>query len=107
MRKLITADVFALSRAIKKIGLKEELKKISSIDTTGMTEQEVGYEIIFTALEKCSEKNAEKEIYEFLSKPFECTAKDVEKMELTKLVESFLEIADIEVWKNFLNRAVR
>ena len=104
MRKLNTSDVFSLARLIKEIGIKEDIKKLSTSVNENTDVKEAGFDLIFTVIEKFAEKNSEPALYNFLSGPLEI---EVGKVELFTLVENILEIADIEKWKAFLKLAVR
>lgn len=107
MRKLNGEDLFNFARLIKKIGVKEELGNVAK-NLNGETDlNKIGYEVIFSVLEKCIEKNTEDSLWDFLAGPFEMKAKEVQKIELFELVEKIFEIADVEKWKSFLKIAVR
>lgn len=107
MRKLNTSDVFSLARLIKEIGIKEDIKKLSTSVNENTDIKEAGFDLIFTVIEKFAEKNSEPALYNFLSGPLEIDPEEVGKVELFTLVENILEIADIEKWKAFLKLAVR
>ena len=108
MRKLNTSDIFQLTRLIKQIGLKEEIKEVASKSSEMLEDpMSLGFELIFTLIEKFSEKQSEKALYEFLAGPLEITAAEVEKMELFELIEQLKEVADIAKWASFLKLAVR
>lgn len=107
MRKLNTSDVFSLARLIKEIGIKEDIKKLSTSVNENTDVKEAGFDLIFTVIEKFAEKNSEPALYNFLSGPLEIDPEEVGKVELFTLVENILEIADIEKWKAFLKLAVR
>lgn len=107
MRKLNTSDVFSLARLIKEIGIKEDIKKLSTSVNENTDVKEAGFDLIFTVIEKFAEKNSEPDLYNFLSGPLEIDPEEVGKVELFTLVENILEIADIEKWKAFLKLAVR
>lgn len=107
MRKLNTSDVFAFTRMIKEIGLKEEIKEIASKATKEEDVSKLGLDMIFTLIEKFSEANSENALYEFLSRPLEVTKEEVGTMDLFDLVEKIMQIADVEKWKTFLKLAIR
>lgn len=107
MRKLNTSDVFAFTRMVKEIGLKEEIKGIASKATEEQDVNKVGLDMIFTLIEKFSEVNSENALYEFLSKPLEVSKEDVATMDLFDLVEKVMNMADVEKWKTFLKLAIR
>lgn len=107
MRKLVTKDLFEFCRCIRKIGIKEEVKKIGLEANNIKDISERGFEMIYTIFEIATEKKAEKEIYKFLSGPFEKTAEEIENMELTELAEGIEDIADVKTWKLFFENAAK
>lgn len=107
MRNLQTGDLFELVRLINKIGIKEELKEVAMKIDENSSQKQAGFEIIFSLIEKCAEKNSERAFYELLSKPFECSIEEVEKIDPLDLVENILAIASVEKWKSFLKLAIR
>lgn len=109
MRDLQTSDIFAFVRVITKAGLKEELKeKVLKVDNIGEIDSEsFGYDLIFTAIEKCSTPDAEKELYTFFGNIFEMKPDEVKKMDAIEFLESVTKIADLERWKNFFSSAAK
>lgn len=107
MRKLNTSDVFAFTRLVKEIGLKEEIKNITTKAAEETDVKALGLDIIFTLIEKFSEVNSENALYEFLSRPLEISEEEVGTMDLFDLVEKIMQIADVEKWKTFLKLAIR
>lgn len=107
MRKLNTSDVFAFTRLVKEIGLKEEIKNITTKVAEETDVKALGLDIIFTLIEKFSEVNSENALYEFLSRPLEISKEEVGTMDLFDLVEKIMQIADVEKWKTFLKLAIR
>lgn len=107
MRKLNTSDVFAFTRLVKEIGLKEEIKNITTKAAEETDVKALGLDIIFTLIEKFSEVNSENALYEFLSRPLEISKEEVGTMDLFDLVEKIMQIADVEKWKTFLKLAIR
>lgn len=106
MRKLNTSDVFAFTRLVKEIGLKEEIKNITAKVAEETDVKVLGIDIIFTLIEKFSEVNSENALYEFLSRPLEISKEEVGTMDLFDLVEKIMQIADVEKWKTFLKLAI-
>ncbi|MDK0978042.1 hypothetical protein P5F73_00690 [Clostridium perfringens] len=107
MRNLNFGDAFQLARVIKKLNLKDELKEIYSGVTEESNEQEIGVDLIYTIFDKATEKQAEQEIYKFLSRPFQIDSKEVENMDLLDVIERFSKLANIEGWKSFLKQVVK
>lgn len=107
MRKLNTSDVFAFTRLVKEIGLKEEIKNITAKVAEETDVKALGIDIIFTLIEKFSEVNSENALYEFLSRPLEISKEEVGTMDLFDLVDKVMQMADVEKWKTFLKLAIR
>lgn len=102
MRNLQTKDLFSAVRTIKKIGVREEFKKV--LTKGNSNENEVGLDLIFSLLEKASENNSEQSIYEFLSGPLEMKQEEIAVMDPVDLLESIEKIANIEKWKDFFKK---
>lgn len=107
MRKLKTKDLFVAVRAIKEIGVREEIKKITMKLDKNTDVNEAGIDVFLAIFEKATEKKSEKVIYDFLSGPFEVTPEEVEEMELFEMIEKLKEIADIGKWRGFLSSAAQ
>lgn len=118
LRKLNTGDIFSAARMVKRLGIKEELKTLvadfsgqdASEDKENSPERsktEVGIDICFSILEIFTNENAELELYQFLSAPLGISAYEVGCLELERIAEALMKIADIERWKDFLSRVAR
>lgn len=107
MRNLNLGDAFQLARIIKKLKIKDELKDITSNITEKSNKMEIGMDLMYAIFDKATEKQAEQEIYKFLSRPFEVKPEEVEKMGLFEVVENFSKVANLEEWKAFLKQAAK
>ncbi len=107
MRNLNFGDMFQLARIIKKLKIKDELKDITSNITEKSNKMEIGIDLMYVIFDKATEKQAEQEIYKFLSRPFEVKPEEVEKMDLFEVVENFSKVANLEEWKVFLKQAAK
>jgi len=105
MRNLQAKDIFSMSRLIMSLDLKDEFKKIADKVDGKADLNSVGYEMFFTVLGKCTDENIEKKVYEFLSGPLEIKVEEVATMDIIDLSEKVMEVASIEKWKLFFNRA--
>lgn len=105
MRNLQAKDIFSMSRLIMSLDLKDEFKKIADKVDGKADLNSVGYEMFFTVLGKCTDENIEKKVYEFLSGPLEIKVEEVATMDIFDLSEKVIEVASIEKWKLFFNRA--
>lgn len=107
MRNLNLGDAFQLARIIKKLKIKDELKNIYSNITEESNKMDIGMDLMYTIFDKATEKQAEQEIYKFLSRPFEVKPEEVEKMDLFEVVENFSKVANLEEWKSFLKQVTK
>ena len=102
MRRLKTADVFTVLRAIKAVGLREELKPVLARAASGeVSVEDVGIDGFLSLLEMLSEKKAENALYEVLSGPFEATPEEMEVMDLDELAAGLVQIAQENNLKAF------
>ena len=105
MRKLNTRDVVMGVRLIKKRQLKETLEQVvNEAVEKGKTERMTGIDVIFTMIESMVGTDDGRELYEWISGPLECTADEVEKMELVTLIDSLIQAASVEEWRDFFGR---
>lgn len=123
MRKLVTKDVFTLGRIVKKAKLKDKLAEITFANQLEeQTEEDktaskafaeaeakrVGVQMVFAIIEACCEKNVESELYAFLASIFELkSAKEVEELELDKLIANIAELAEKNNLTHFLSLATQ
>lgn len=90
MRKLITADIPEAASVLKRIGVKAKLlDTIQRLDAAGSGADQIsgGFELIWQLFDLATEAKAMQELYAFLARPFECSAAEVETMELTDLMD--------------------
>ena len=94
MRKLITKDVPAFCRVVKKLGIKEEFKRIAQdADTVGDLWGK-GFELIWSVFDLATEAAGEDVLYAFLAGPFEMPAEVVGELPLAELYDNLRYIAD-------------
>ena len=96
MRNLKAPDLFSLSRIIKKMNVKEEIKALAK-DITGVTEEEkvkaeqtMQIDLLMLFIENIG--SAEKEIYKLLADLNGITSKEIENMDLDKLIDIIKEL---------------
>lgn len=108
-KKLVVPHVFALSRLITSIGLKDELKGIVNKKISGTQKEieEKGIEIVYTIFEKATNEVAERKLYEFLSLILEKQPAEIMEMGPQELIDEMLETANIEEWKSFLSQVAK
>ena len=92
VRKMNTSDLFDFLRLVKKIGIKDDLKGVVSKFTGDKaTQAEIGVDAAFAIMEIFADKKAEEEIYNFLSKPFQCAPEDVKNNDLTDTIQKITD----------------
>lgn len=99
MRNLTTKDVFAMSRIITKMDIKDELRKLAE-NSGGQARLDVGIDIFMVLLTRASSKAVENDIYEFLGSVLETTPEAVADMNPNALIESLTGPESGE-WKDF------
>lgn len=105
MRNLQNTDIFAFGRILSKANLKEEIKKVSIGEDKDA--ESIGFDLLFTILTNCSNKEVEEEIYSFLASIFEKDIEDVKKMDPIETFENISKVADWEKWKSFFSLGVK
>jgi hypothetical protein len=111
MRSLKTSDLFSLTRIIKKMNIKDEIKglitDVSSLSDADKANalQKVQMELVLLFIENIG--NAEKEIYKLLADMNDCTAKDIENQSPLKTIEMIQAISNDEELVNFLKVALK
>ena len=107
MRQLSTSDLFKAARLIRKMGIKEDLKKFAEGINADQNQEEVGIDMLMLSFERATDETSEQLIYEFLAGPFEVAPHEVKEMELFTMVESLFKVADVEKWKGFFKGVLR
>ena len=107
MRQLNTSDLFKAARLIRKMGIKEDLKKFAEGINADQNQEEVGIDMLMLIFERATDEISEQLIYEFLAGPFEVAPHEVKEMELFTMVESLFKVADVEKWKVFFKGVLR
>lgn len=109
MRKLQSIDFFTFTRIIKKMGIREELKKIAKYvasvkpDEKEVAINEMQIELIMIFVENIS--NAEDEVYKFIS---DISEKSVEELkDLKVFMDSIQTIFADETIKSFFKLALK
>ena len=74
MRNLQTSDFFEACSLLTKIGVRDEIRSVAERAEESKTKKvqiDMGFDLFFSILDKATQKNAEKEIYKFISNIFE------------------------------------
>ena len=86
MRNLLTEDLFKAVRVIKASGLKEEVRPMLKMAAEGKSDiMSVGIEGIMTVIGALAESGVEKQLYQFLSGPFEMEPEEVARLDVVDL----------------------
>lgn len=131
VRKLNTADLFEFMRMVKRTGVKDEIKKLAKnmqkkekktplkvlkegddnsqelIVQEAPSQTEVGIEMAFSVMEIFANQKAEKEIYAFIARPFQCTPEEVAENDLMDTIEKLKDVADAQKWASFFKSATQ
>lgn len=109
MRNLKTSDLFVMSRIIKKMNIKNELKGLVK-DVTGKTPeekkkatQELEVDIAMLFVENIG--NVEKEIYKFLADLSNKKAEDIENQPPKDTINMVKELFNQQGFSDFLSTA--
>ena len=96
MRNLKTKDLFSLSRIVKKMNIKEDIKELAQ-NITGLAkedkekaEQSMQVDIMLIFVENLG--SAEKDVYKLLGDLTDKTAKEIEDMDLTEFMAIITEL---------------
>lgn len=100
-RKANVGDLFNVARVLNELDVKSDI--VSICEGTG-TIQEKGFDVIFNILNKASQKDVEKRIYDVLSGPFEMTAQEVEKVDIDTLIQLCEQCFTLKTLINFIKR---
>jgi len=111
MRKLITKDIFALSRIVKKMSIKKEIAEVAK-DVTGFSVKEkakaeatMQTSLILIFVENLG--SAEVEICKLLADVTGSTTEEIESMDLALLVPLIKELLSQEGVGSFLSSALK
>ena len=106
MRKLLTRDVFAFLRLASEANIRREVRLIAERlgGDESVTDQDIGFELIFSCIEHLGAKKAEGLAYEFLAGPLELEPGAIADMELGKLADTLREWGEGYVDREELGR---
>lgn len=111
MRNLKTVDLFSLSRILKKMNLKEDIKNLAK-DVTGLSEEEkikaedeMKISLVMLFAENIG--NVEKEVYKLFSDITDKSVKDLQDMNLIDFVNLIKELFEQDGFDDFLKLAVK
>lgn len=105
MRNLTTRDIFAMSRIVTKMGIKEELRRLADTSTS-QNKLDIGIDIFMALITKASTEEAEHEIYTFLGGVLDMTPEAVGDLDPNELVENFTGPKG-EQWKDFFMKVLK
>ena len=109
-RKLEFGDVFEGARLVERIGIREEVIEVAKRAEESKTKKvqiDMGFDLFFGIMSKAITREAEQEIYKFLSNIFECKPEEVKKMDPLAVFETLKEVASIEEWANFFKSVAK
>ncbi len=100
-RKANVGDLFNIARLFDELDMKSDI--VSICEGKG-TIQEKGFDVIFKILNKATQKNIEKRVYDVLSGPFEMNPLEVEKIDIDTLMKLCKECFNLKTLINFIKR---
>jgi hypothetical protein len=111
MRNLKTRDLFSLSRIVKKMNIKEDIKALTK-DITGLSDKEKkkaqqGLNIELTLLFVEHFGDAEKEVCTLLGSLTDKTSEEIEELELEPLIEIVTELFKQESLEKLFTTALK
>jgi hypothetical protein len=111
LRNLITSDLFSLTRIIKKMNLKEEIKALAK-DITGLSDKEkkkanegLQAELVILFIENIG--NAEDEIYKFLGNLSDKKPKEIAEQPPLETINMIEQLFSEENFGDFLSLALK
>lgn len=105
MRALCARDLFSGMRLVMGLGIKDEVKRIGmSINKTSDLTEEMGFDLLFSILDKAISENGERQVFKFVSGLAEVPVEELEAMDPTDFLKIIIEIADVEKWKSFFSQ---
>ena len=107
MRKLMTSDVFAFCRVLKRSGAKEEIEKIAKESDTAKDAWSRGFDTIWAIVEGAVEERGEKEIYRFLAGPLEMSAEEIEQMPPADFFKALKTLAEENDLRGFFDAVAK
>jgi hypothetical protein len=102
LRKLKTNDIFKMSKILKKMNLKNELK-VAEEGKKIKTQEQIGLELILAVFENLH--LAQGEVNEFLSDLVGMSVEEFEQLEIEKVFEIIEEFKAMPGISSFLKRA--
>ena len=107
MRKMNTTDIPALSRTLKKLGLKDQFRELA-LKSDGMADVwSNGFDLIWNLFDRATETEGERVLYEFLSGPFEMTPEQVADLDLETLFDMLGRLVEENNLGRFFDIAAR
>ena len=107
MRKLKTSDIPALSRTLKKLGLKEQFRELAQKSDGTADVWANGFDLMWNLFDTATESTGENALYEFLSGPFEMTPEQVADLDIETLFEMLRKLVEENNLGRFFDIAAR
>lgn len=107
MRKLKTTDIPALSRCLKKLGVKEQFREIALKADSMADVWSNGFDLVWNLFDAATETAGERAIYDFLAGPFEMTPEQVADLDLDVLIDNLKKLVEENNLGTFFSIAAR
>jgi hypothetical protein len=108
MSSFTMGNMFEGMRLLSALNLKDDIQGLilaQSKGETKMTQEEFGFSLLLEIFESASKKNAEAQIYSFLSKLLNTEIN--EESNPAEVIELLTTFADVEEWKSFFTSVWR
>lgn len=107
MRKLVTADVFALSRVVKTLGVRDTIRRYLQQVQNGANPEDVSFDVILEIFEAAGTNNAEQAVYDMLAQIYEVKSEDVARMPINEQIQRLKQLAEENDLKSFFTLVLR
>ena len=107
MRKLNMGDIFEFAKVLRKIDLKEDIKKIAKDADNAADVWSKGFDLIWVLFEKACDNGVEQLLFKFFAGPFQCKWEEVRDMGPLEFAEGLKEIADADGWRVFFQSVAK
>lgn len=105
MRKIKTNELFVFSRYLKSIGIRDDVKSIAMTSNSMEDAASHGFDLLWSILDKATEKDGERGLYEFLAGPFEMSVKQISELDISEFIAMLKELASENDLTSFFKSA--
>lgn len=107
MRKLKTSDIPVFCRCVKRLGIKDVIKKACEEANNAADIWDRGFDILWEIFDTATELQGENALYEFFAGPFEMTPAEFADLDFDALIEGMKELASENNLAGFFGYAAK